>query len=64
MMGTLKKLVAEAVALVSKGSSNVAGDSEEKEGSIRIGRRETFLVVPSYSLPNDLPLFDSVCKPW
>jgi hypothetical protein len=46
---TLRKLVAEAVALVPKGSSNVAVDSQEK-APLRIGRRETFLVVLSYSL--------------
>lgn len=46
---TLKKLVAEALLLVPKGSTNVAVESQEK-APLRIGRRETFLVVLSYSL--------------
>ena len=45
----LKKLVAEAVALVPKGSSNVVVESQEK-APLRIGNRETFLVVISYSV--------------
>jgi hypothetical protein len=46
---TLKKLVAEAVALVPKGSTDVAVESQEKS-PLRIGTRETFLVVLSYTL--------------
>jgi hypothetical protein len=46
---TLKKLVAEAVALVPKGSSNVAVESQEK-APLRIGNRETFLLVLNYNL--------------
>jgi hypothetical protein len=45
----IKKLVAEAIALVPKGGSNVAVESQEKS-PLRIGSRETFLVVLSYSL--------------
>lgn len=48
---TVKKLVAEATALVPKGSTNVAVESQEK-APLRIGRRETFLLVLSYSLAN------------
>jgi hypothetical protein len=46
---TVKKLVAEAIALVPKGGSNVAVESQEKS-PLRIGSRETFLIVLSYSL--------------
>jgi hypothetical protein len=46
---TLKKLVAEAVALVPKGSSNVTVESQEKN-PLRINDKETFLVVLSYNL--------------
>jgi hypothetical protein len=46
---TVKKLVAEAIALVPKGSSNVAVESQEKS-PLRIGSRETFVIVLSYSL--------------
>jgi hypothetical protein len=46
---TLKKLVAEAVALVPKGSTDVAVESQEKS-PLRIGTRETFLVVLTYTL--------------
>ncbi len=46
---TLKKLVAEALTLVPKGSSNVTVQSQEK-APLRIGSRETFLVILSYSL--------------
>jgi hypothetical protein len=46
---TLKKLVAEAITLVPKGSSNVTVESQEK-APLRIGTRETFLLVLSYSL--------------
>ncbi len=46
---TLKKLVAEAVALVPKGSSNVTVESQEKN-PLRINHKETFLVVLSYNL--------------
>ena len=46
---TLKKLVAEAVALVPEGSSNVTVESQEKN-PLRINRKETFLVVLSYNL--------------
>jgi hypothetical protein len=45
---TLKKLVAEAVALAPKGSSNVTVESQEKN-PLRINRKETFLVVLSYN---------------
>lgn len=46
---TLKKLVAEAVTLVPKGSINVAVESQEK-APLRIGSRETFLLVLNYSV--------------
>ena len=46
---TLKKLVAEAVTLVPKGSTNVAVESQEKS-PLRIGSRETFLLVLNYSV--------------
>ena len=46
---TLKKMVAEAVTLVPKGSTNVAVESQEK-APLRIGSRETFLLVLSYSV--------------
>lgn len=46
---TIKKLVAEVVALVPKGSTNVVVESQEK-APLRIGNRETFLVVISYSV--------------
>ena len=46
---TLKKLVAEAVTLVPKGSTNVAVESQEK-APLRIGSRETFLLVLNYSV--------------
>jgi hypothetical protein len=46
---TLKKLVAEAVTLVPKGSTNVVVESQEK-APLRIGSRETFLLILSYSL--------------
>jgi hypothetical protein len=46
---TLKKLVAEAVTLLPKGSSNVVVESQEK-APLRIGSRESFLVILSYSL--------------
>jgi len=45
----LKKLVAEVLVLVPKGSSNIVVESQEK-APLRIGNRETFLVVISYSL--------------
>jgi hypothetical protein len=44
---TLKKMVAEVVALVPKGSSNIVVESQEK-APLRIGNRETFLLVISY----------------
>jgi hypothetical protein len=46
---TLKKLVDEAVTLVPKDSTNVGVESQEK-APLRIGRRDTFLLVLSYSL--------------
>ena len=46
---TLKKLVAEAIALAPKGITNVVVASQE-EAPLRIGSRETFLLVLSYSL--------------
>jgi hypothetical protein len=46
---TLKKLVAEAIAMAPKGSTNVVVDSQQK-APLRIGNRETFLLVLSYSL--------------
>jgi hypothetical protein len=46
---TLKKLVAEAVTLIPKGSTNVVVESQEK-APLRIGSRETFLLILSYSL--------------
>jgi hypothetical protein len=46
---TLKKLVAEAIALAPKGSTNVVVATQE-EAPLRIGSRETFLLVLSYSL--------------
>jgi hypothetical protein len=46
---TLKKLVAEATALLPKGSSNVVVESQEKS-PLRIGNRETFLLIISYGL--------------
>src|ERR1700736_6368433 len=46
---TLKKLVAEAVALVPKGSSNVTVESQEKN-PLLINRKETFLIVLNYNL--------------
>lgn len=46
---TLKKLVAEAIALAPKGSTNVVVASQE-EAPLRIWSRETFLLVLSYSL--------------
>lgn len=46
---TLKKLVAEALTLVPKGSSNVVVELQEK-APLRIGNRETFLLVISYGL--------------
>jgi hypothetical protein len=46
---TLNKLVAEALALAPKGSTDVAVESREK-APLRIGSRETFLLVLSYSV--------------
>jgi hypothetical protein len=46
---TLKKLVAEAVALVPKGSSNVTIESQEKN-PLLINRKQTFLIVLNYNL--------------
>jgi len=46
---TLKKMVAEVVALVPKDSTDVVVASQEK-APLRIGKRETFLVVISYRL--------------
>ena len=46
---TLKKLVAEAIALAPRGSTNVVVESQEK-APLRIGKRETFLLILSYSL--------------
>jgi hypothetical protein len=46
---TLKKLVAEAVASAPKGSTNVVVAKQE-EAPLRIGSRETFLLVLSYRL--------------
>jgi hypothetical protein len=45
---TIKKLVAEATVLVPRGSTNVVVDSQEKD-PLRIGRRQSFLLVMSYS---------------
>jgi hypothetical protein len=45
----LKKLVADVIVLAPKGSSNVVVESQEK-APLRIGNRETFLVVISYSV--------------
>jgi hypothetical protein len=44
----LKKLVAEAVALVPNGSSKVTVESQEKN-PLLINRKETFLIVLSYN---------------
>jgi len=46
---TLKKLVAESIDLVPKGSRNVVVETQQKT-PLRIGPRETFLVVLSYNL--------------
>jgi hypothetical protein len=45
---SLKKLVAETVALVPKGSTNVTVVSQDKN-PVRINGKETFLVVLSYN---------------
>jgi hypothetical protein len=45
---SLKKLVAETVALVPKGSTNVTVVSQDKS-PVRINGKETFLVVLSYN---------------
>ena len=45
---TLKKVVAEVVALIPKDSSDVVVESQEK-APVRIGKRDTFLVVSRYS---------------
>jgi hypothetical protein len=44
---TVKKLVAEAVASIPKGSANVVVESQER-APLRIGNRETLLVVIGY----------------
>jgi hypothetical protein len=49
---TMKKLTAEALASVPQGSTNVTLVSQEKN-PLLIGRKETFLVIISYTLYGD-----------
>lgn len=49
---TMKKLAAEALASVPAGSTNITLVSQEKN-PLLIGRKETFLVIVSYTLYGD-----------
>jgi hypothetical protein len=49
---TMKKLTAEALASVPEGSTNVTLVSQQKN-PLLIGRKETFLVIVSYTLYGD-----------